>query len=111
MQWQARELEASPPLALTQSNKEDQNKPKTLPSHRLGLTASRKVGNAVTRNRAKRRLRALANELLPSLGSQGDYVLIARADTARRDYQSLRGDFIYCLKKSGAKLAGKPLGG
>lgn len=49
---------------------------------RYGVTCSKKVGNAVARNRAKRRLRALANSVLPHLGLNGwDYVLIGRAQT------------------------------
>ena len=48
---------------------------------RIGYTVTTKCGNAVIRNRIKRRLRALAAELLPELGQSGtDYVLIARAD-------------------------------
>ena len=55
---------------------------------RVGFTCSKKVGNAVARNRAKRRLRAIAREVLPELGQQGwDYVLIGRKDaTATRQY-------------------------
>jgi len=46
---------------------------------RVGFTASKKTGNAVTRNRAKRRLRAAAQEMVPRLGRPGwDYVLVAR---------------------------------
>lgn len=46
---------------------------------RAGFTASKKVGNAVIRNRCKRRMRAMARQLLPSLGLAGtDYVFIAK---------------------------------
>lgn len=74
---------------------------------RYGLTASKKVGNAVERNRARRRLRALAEELLPKLGQPGrDYVLIARAQTVRRAASLLKSDLERALvklaKRSGA---------
>ena len=49
---------------------------------RFGVTCSRKVGNAVARNRAKRRLREAARQVLPQAGRPGwDYVLIGRAGT------------------------------
>lgn len=68
---------------------------------RVGFTCSKKVGNAVTRNRAKRRLRAAARELLPELGRPGyDYVLIGRFEqTVSRDYASLLGDLRFALRK------------
>lgn len=54
---------------------------------RYGITASRKVGGAVQRNRAKRRLRALIREVLPNVGQTGmDYVLIARVEVLQRDF-------------------------
>jgi ribonuclease P protein component len=56
----------------------------------VGFTASRKVGNAVLRNRAKRRLRAAAAAVLPRLGRPGtDYVLVARGETASRPFAEL----------------------
>lgn len=64
----------------------------------FGLTASKRVGNAVCRNRAKRRLRALAHEVLPD-ALPADYVLIAKTETLTRDYTLLRGDLLYALKK------------
>jgi len=60
---------------------------------RFGLTASRKVGGAVLRNRARRRLRAAAEAILPECGKAGmDYVLIARAATVERSFPDLTDD-------------------
>ena len=65
---------------------------------RIGFTASRKVGNAVARNRAKRRLRAAASQLLPLLAREGhDYVLVARATTGTRAYHALLADVTAAL--------------
>ncbi|HEY7611159.1 MAG TPA: ribonuclease P protein component [Alphaproteobacteria bacterium] len=67
---------------------------------RVGFTASKKVGGAVVRNRARRRLKALAREVLASEAVPGyDYVLIARAETATRDYGDLRKDMRFALKR------------
>jgi ribonuclease P protein component len=67
-------------------------------SWRVGFTASRKVGNAVARNRAKRRLRAAASQLLPLLGRRGhDYVLVARASTGTRGFEALLADVTAAL--------------
>jgi ribonuclease P protein component len=71
-------------------------------SVRVGFTASRKVGNAVLRNRAKRRLRAAADELLTRDGRPGtDYVLIARAGTGERRYADLLADLASALRQVG----------
>lgn len=60
---------------------------------RFGVTATRKIGGAVVRNRAKRRLRAAARALLPQFGRPGfDYVLIARAGTTTRPWARLLDD-------------------
>ena len=67
---------------------------------RVGFTASRKVGGAVERNRAKRRLRAAAEAVLGAKGRPAtDYVLIARAETARRPYALLLDDLGRALKR------------
>ena len=60
---------------------------------RLGLTATRKIGNAVRRNRARRRLRALARTELAIRARPGiDYVIIARQGTAERPWDDLVAD-------------------
>ena len=67
---------------------------------RVGFTASRKVGNAVVRNRAKRRLRAAAAEVLAREGRPGtDYVLIARAGTGDQRFADLVGDLEAALRQ------------
>ena len=66
---------------------------------RIGFTASKKIGNAVARNRAKRRLRALAREVLPKLARPGwDYVLVAKPEaTILRDYKDMLADLATAL--------------
>ena len=83
--------------------------PELPPAHlRLGFTASKKVGNAVIRNRAKRRLRAAASQLLPLLGRPGhDYVLVARGTTVARPFPALLSDITTALKAAHRKLDAK----
>lgn len=68
---------------------------------RIGFTCSKKVGNAVARNRAKRRLREIARLVLPTQGLAGwDYVLIGRAEiTATRDFKVLQSDLRQALHR------------
>jgi len=79
---------------------------------RVGFTASRKVGNAVVRNRARRRLRAVASQILPLLGRPGhDYVLVARGSTVGRPFEGLLSDITRALNAAHRKLdasAGEP---
>ena len=74
-------------------------------SLRVGYTASKKIGGAVVRNRAKRRLRAAAAAVLPLSGLPGtDYVLVARRDTATRPFDSLVQDLAQALRAAHVKL-------
>lgn len=68
---------------------------------RIGFTCSKKVGNAVARNRAKRRLREVARAVLPAHGRPGwDYVLVGRASvTATHDFQAMQADLVTALAR------------
>ena len=71
----------------------------------IGFTASRKVGGAVVRNRAKRRLREAARHVLPLLGTSGaDYVFVARASTADAPWEALLDDLENALIRLRAQL-------
>lgn len=79
------------------------------PAVRVGFTVTKKIGNAVVRNRMKRRLRALARELLPTAGHRGaDHVLIGREGGIERDYALLRDELAKALVKVGGKPEGAP---
>lgn len=70
---------------------------------RIGFTVTRKVGGAVVRNRARRRLRAAAETVMPRHAAGGrDYVVIGRAGTLRRPFTALVGDLETALRKLGA---------
>ncbi len=69
---------------------------------RIGFTITKKIGNAVVRNRMKRRLRALSRELLPERGVRGaDHVLIGRAGGVERDFALLRAELGKALGRVG----------
>jgi ribonuclease P protein component len=78
------------------------------PLTRVGFTATRKIGGAVVRNRAKRRLREAARLLLPLHGRPAfDYVFIARGGTAQRPWPRLLDD----VKSALISLAANPARG
>ena len=73
---------------------------------RVGYTASKKVGNAVVRNRAKRRMRAAVMDTLAQYGTAGaDYVLIGRAKTTCTvKFEDLKFELTLAIKKLSARL-------
>lgn len=68
---------------------------------RLGITVTKKIGNAVVRNRMKRRFRALAREIVAPDGLAGaDHVLIGRAGGVDRDFATLRTELQRALARA-----------
>ena len=68
---------------------------------RLGITVTKKIGNAVVRNRMKRRFRALARDVIAHHGAAGaDHVLIGRAGGVERDFATLRADLARALERA-----------
>lgn len=90
--------QTAPSLTVQKRNRDDGSA-----AVRVGFTCSKKVGNAVARNRAKRRLREIARLDLPALAKAGhDYVLIGKKGaTAAADFDTLRADFAKALGKLG----------
>lgn len=73
------------------------------PAFHVGFTVSKKVGNAVARNRARRRLRAAAEQVLPRHAAPDtDYVLIGRQETVARPFALLLKDLETALRRLGA---------
>ncbi len=78
---------------------------------RIGFTTSKKVGKAVQRNRARRRLRVLAETILAAKARPGvDYVLIGRTATVDRPFADLMRDLEHVIERvhSGRARAAKP---
>jgi len=95
----AKALRQPCPAFLLQARERDPSEGVT--TARVGFTCSKKVGNAVTRNRAKRRLRAVARQVLPCLARDGwDYVLVGRPNaTTTRDFEAMCDDLRRALAK------------
>ena len=76
---------------------------------RLGITVTKKIGNAVVRNRMKRRFRALAREVLPVHGlADTDHVLIGRDGGVERDFAALRAELVAALERAKAGKGDPP---
>lgn len=86
---------ATPGFVLLVKDRQDSQ-----PDIRLGITITKKVGNAVVRNRMRRRFRALAQEMLAEKGKRGaDHILIGRDGGIERDFGALRAEMAKALEK------------
>ncbi|WDF74184.1 ribonuclease P protein component [Novosphingobium sp. KACC 22771] len=78
---------------------------------RFGITVTKKIGNAVVRNRMKRRFRALAREILPAHGlANHDHVLIGREGGVERDFALLRKELLVALDRARSGKGDAPRG-
>jgi ribonuclease P protein component len=88
-------------LVLQALHREDQG------TARIGFTVTKKIGNAVVRNRTRRRLKEAARLELALHHITGvDLVLIGRESTRKRDFPELRDDFRRALRKAGVAMEG-----
>ncbi|HEY9091388.1 ribonuclease P protein component [Parasphingorhabdus sp.] len=72
---------------------------------RYGITVTKKIGNAVTRNRMKRRFRALLAEMLPQYGITGaDHIMIGRKENKERDFSAMKAELEKALRHLAKKL-------
>lgn len=73
--------------------------PKEQQAHfRVGISVSKKLGNAVTRNRIKRMIRSILTELKPQLESTLDFIVIARVPVVSMSYQESKKCMMHVLK-------------
>ena len=76
---------------------------------RFGITVTKRIGNAVVRNRMKRRLRALVRDVLPDHGLPDcDHVLIGREGGVERDFARLRDELVAALERAAAGKGDPP---
>lgn len=75
--------------------------PNEIGNSRLGLSVSKKVGNAVTRNVVRRRLREAFHAALPRMSGASDFVVSARPPAADASFLELREELLRALRKLG----------
>ena len=90
------------PAFVVQVRKRDSASDTTI---RIGFTATKKLGNAVMRNRAKRRLRVMVRTLVPEFGVEGcDYVFIGRDAIYTAGFNTIMSDMRHSLRRLADQL-------
>lgn len=69
--------------------------------NRFGIVTSKKVGNAVIRNKVKRRIRAIVKNNMNKIATGNDIVIISRKNTANADFALIEKDFLIVMRKAG----------
>lgn len=88
------------PSLILQARPHDESDAEDIPPVRVGFTVSRRVGDAVVRNRVRRRLRAAAEEIMPDYAdANSDFVIIGRTAARGQEYTSLTGHLKSALAK------------
>ncbi len=72
-----------------------------LPYDRFGISVSKKLGNAVFRNKYKRKIRAIIDNYKKDYNNQKDYIIIFRKGAEERTFQELENDFFTLMTKIG----------
>lgn len=68
---------------------------------KVGFSVSNKIGNAVVRNKIKRRLRDCTSKIIGKLNDNYNYVIVAREPISETSYKDINESLIYCLNKAG----------
>lgn len=68
-----------------------------LPYSRFGISVSKKLGNAVFRNKYKRKIRSIVDNYKKSYNNKKDYIIIFRKGAEKKNFQELEKDFIFLM--------------
>ncbi len=71
-----------------------------LPNYKIGFSVSKKIGNAVTRNKTKRKLKAVFHKISKNVKNGKNYIIVAKPSIANADIQKIEKNLTYVLEKT-----------